>query len=94
MWLSTIISAVVRCTVESRFYWFGMVNSPLRRKPKNPKQQAAHSIISLNLRGGTSNAVRIALRMRGVIGRQVRAGYVKWRQPFCFLFLGHALISV
>ena len=69
----TVISDVVRYTVGSNACWLGMVNSPLRKNPKNPKQLAAHSIISLNMRGVASNAVQIALRVREVIGRQIRA---------------------
>ena len=48
------------------------VNSPERRKPKKPKQQAAHNMTLLNVMGGRDQTLCSCLRIGIVMGKRLR----------------------
>ena len=62
-WLSTAMSIGVKCHFGSNDAAEGTVISPERRKAKNPKQQAAQSIILLKSYGFVRRLAFITLKM-------------------------------
>ena len=72
--LSMAISLKDRCSPGLKSSFSGAVNSPDRRKPKNPKQQAAHSMTWSPSDGSWFQTWSIFFRMHGVIGRGVCLG--------------------
>ena len=66
---STEMSCIERCHVGSYLSdW--VVNSPNRRKPKNPRQQAAHKSLFSKSVGFLLRMVKTFSSISGVIGRR------------------------
>ena len=74
--IATCMSPYDRCAPWSYSVWFGMVNSPHFRKPKNARQQAAHNRILLCFRGPFSRTAFILDMISQVMGSLVTVGVV------------------